>query len=135
VEQAFADVFYFQSRYDDFIAAQNIYQPISGQAADVFSPSNTRTYGVNFNNFNEIFVDGWGFGLDYAFFKTFTLSGNYARQVGRITLRDNAGVVRQDPFGNDIVRRRMSDPEVAAVGRNFFISPENRYNVTLSNPR
>jgi hypothetical protein len=55
--------------------------------------------------------------------------------VGRITLRDNEGVVRKDPFGNDITRRRMSDPEVAAVGRNFFISPENRYNVTLSNPR
>ncbi len=131
----FADVFYFQSRYDDFIAAQNIYQPTTGQAADVFSATTTRTYGINFNNFNEIFVNGWGFGLDFAFYKSFTLSGNYARQVGRITLRDNAGVVRKDPFGSDIVRRRMSDPEVAAVGRNFFISPENRYNVTLSNPR
>jgi outer membrane receptor protein involved in Fe transport len=135
LDKLFADVFYFRSRYDDFIAAQNIIQPINGQVADLANTGATRTYGVNFNNLNEIFVEGWGFGLDYAFFKIFTLSGNYARQVGRITLRDNAGVVRQDPFGNDIVRRRMSDPEVAAVGRNFFISPENRYNVTLSNSR
>jgi outer membrane receptor protein involved in Fe transport len=135
LDKLFADVFYFRSRYDDFIAAQNIIQPINGQVADLANTGATRTYGVNFNNLNEIFVEGWGFGLDYAFFKIFTLSGNYARQVGRITLRDIAGAVRQDPFGNDIVRRRMSEPEVAAVGRNFFISPENRYNVTLSNAR
>jgi outer membrane receptor protein involved in Fe transport len=131
----FADAFYFNSRYDDFIAAQNILQPTNGQSTDLRNTGTTRTYGVNFNNLNEIFVNGWGFGLDYAFYKTFALSGNYTRQVGRITLRDNAGVVRQDPFGNDITRRRMSDPEVAAVGRNFFISPENRYNITLSNAR
>jgi outer membrane receptor protein involved in Fe transport len=135
LNKLFADVFYFRSRYDDFIAAQNILQPTTGQVADLRNTANTRTYGINFNNFNEIYVEGLGLGLDYAFFKSYTLSGNYARQVGRITLRDNAGVVRQDPFGQDITRRRMSDPEVAAVGRNFFISPENRYNVTLSNPR
>jgi iron complex outermembrane receptor protein len=29
----------------------------------------------------------------------------------------------------------MSNPEVSAVGRNFFISPENRYNITLSNAK
>jgi outer membrane receptor protein involved in Fe transport len=131
----FADVFYFNSRYDDFIAAQNIIQPVNGQAADLRNTADSRVYGVNFNNFNEIFVNGWGFGLEYAFYKGFTLAGNYARQVGRITLRDNAGVVRKDPFGSDITRRRMSDPEVAAVGRNFFISPENRYNLTLSNAK
>jgi outer membrane receptor protein involved in Fe transport len=135
LNKLFADVFYFRSRYDDFIAAQNILQPTTGQLTDLRNTANTRTYGINFNNFNEIFVEGLGFGLDYAFYKSFTLSGNYAWQVGRITLRDNEGVVRKDPFGNDITRRRMSDPEVAAVGRNFFISPENRYNVTLSNPR
>jgi iron complex outermembrane recepter protein len=34
-----------------------------------------------------------------------------------------------------IVNRKMSDPDVADAGRNFFISPENRYNFSLSNPK
>ena len=29
----------------------------------------------------------------------------------------------------------MSNLEVSAIGRNFFISPEDRYNITLSNPK
>jgi hypothetical protein len=61
VEQAFADVFYFQSRYDDFIAAQNIYQPISGRRP-TYQPLEYADVRGNFNNFNEIFVDGWGSG-------------------------------------------------------------------------
>jgi iron complex outermembrane recepter protein len=50
-------------------------------------------------------------------------------------LKDNFGVVRKDAFGNEIIKRKMSNPEVSAVGRNFFISPEDRYNVVFSNPK
>jgi len=72
--------------------------------------------------------------VEYAFWKTFSAAFNFANQIGKITLKDNAGVVRKDAFGQDIVKRKMSDLEVSQVGRNFFISPENRFNVTVSNP-
>jgi hypothetical protein len=96
--------------------------------------STFRTYQINFNNFNEIYVNGYGLGAEYAVWKTFALAFNFAHQVGTITLKDNAGNIRKDAFGQDIVKRKMSDLEVSQVGRNFFISPENRFNVTLSNP-
>ena len=131
----FVDAFLYRSRYTDFIAAQNYIQPNTGNVADLKNVSTTTPYQVNFNNSNEIFVKGWGLGLDYSLGKGFTLSGNYARQVGLITRRDNFGVIQTDAFGNDIVKRRMSDPDVAFRGRNFFISPENRYNLTLANSR
>jgi iron complex outermembrane recepter protein len=80
-------------------------------------------------------VNGWGFGADYALGRGFTVAGNYARQVGLITLRDAQGNVRKNRAGEEVVKRKMSDPDVAQLGRNFFISPENRYNITLANPR
>ncbi|MBC7408626.1 MAG: TonB-dependent receptor, partial [Arcicella sp.] len=43
--------------------------------------------------------------------------------------------IRKDAFGTEIIERKMSNPEVAKLGRNFFISPENRYNITLANQR
>ncbi|GAA4452994.1 TonB-dependent receptor [Nibrella saemangeumensis] len=130
----FIDAFLYRSVYTDFIAAQNAWQPNSGQVAD-FRTNAFRALQVNFNNFNEIFVNGWGVGADYVLGRGYSLSGNYARQVGLITLRDARGNVIKDRAGNDVVKRRMSNPEVAQLGRNFFISPENRYNITLSNPR
>lgn len=130
----FIDAFLYQSKYSDFIAAQSFYQPTNGQITD-FNANAYRTLQVNFNNFNEIFVNGWGLGLDYVLPKGFTLSGNYARQVGTITLRDAQGNVRKNRAGEDVVKRKMSDPDVAQLGRNFFISPENRYNLTLANPK
>ncbi|AQG79916.1 TonB-dependent receptor [Spirosoma montaniterrae] len=133
----FIDGFYFHSRYTDFIAAQSFFQLLTpGGGPDAFrTPSNYRTLQVNFNNFNEIFVNGWGFGAEYVLGRGFALSGNYARQVGSITLRDAQGNVRNNRAGEPIVNRRMSDPDVAQLGRNFFISPENRYNISLANPR
>jgi len=130
----YVDAFYFQSVYNDFIATQNYYQPISGNINDLRNASTYRTYQINFNNFNEIYVNGYGVGVEYAFWKTFSAAFNFANQIGKITLKDNAGVVRKDAFGQDIVKRKMSDLEVSQVGRNFFISPENRFNVTVSNP-
>ena len=130
----YLDAFYFQSRYNDFIATQNYYQPLSGNINDLKNASTFRTYQINFNNFNEIYVNGYGLGAEYAVWKTFALAFNFAHQVGTITLKDNAGNIRKDAFGQDIVKRKMSDLEVSQVGRNFFISPENRFNVTLSNP-
>jgi outer membrane receptor protein involved in Fe transport len=131
----YMDVFFYKSNYNDFIATQNYIQPTTGTPADVKNAATSKTYQVNFNNFNEIFVTGYGIGLDYAMGKGWAVSGNYVKQIGDITLKDNAGNIRKDAFGKEIVKRRMSDPVVAQVGRNFFISPEDRCNFTLSNPK
>ncbi|MCX6214420.1 TonB-dependent receptor [Spirosoma sp.] len=130
----YVDAFYFHSKYTDFIAAQSFYQPSNGQISD-FASNAYRTLQINFNNFNEIFVNGWGIGSEYGLGRGFTISGNYAYQVGTVTLRDAQGNVINDNAGNPIVKRKMSNPEVSQKGRNFFISPENRYNLTLSNSR
>lgn len=133
----YVDAFYFHSKYTDFIAAQSFYQlltPGAGVAA-LSNPANYRTLQINFNNFNEIFVDGWGIGVEYGLGRGFTVSGNYAYQVGTITLRDAQGNVRNNRAGEPVIKRKMSDPDVAQLGRNFFISPENRYNISLSNAR
>lgn len=132
----FVDAFYFNSNYNDFIATQNYYQPKTvGQIADLRTSATTTTYAVNFNNFNEIFVSGYGIGLEYALGKGYNFGFNYANQVGSITLKDINGNVLKDAFGNEIVKRKMSNPEVSRVQRNFFISPEDRYNITFSNPK
>jgi len=133
----YVDAYYFGSRYTDFIAAQNVYQllrPTDGPSA-LLSPANYRSLQVNFNNTNEIFVRGAGIGLEYGLGRGYTLSGNYAWQTGLITLRDARGNVRTDRAGVPIEKRKMSNPEVSQLGRNFFISPENRYNISLANPR
>lgn len=133
----YVDAFYFHSKYTDFIAAQSFYQLLTpgGGPAALSNPANYRTLQINFNNFNEIYVNGAGIGLEYGLGRGFTLSGNYTYQVGTVTLRDAQGNVRKNKAGEDVVKRRMSDPDVAQLGRNFFISPENRYNITLANPR
>ncbi len=131
----FVDAFLYQSIYNDFIAAQNMRQPLSGNLADVRNPATFRTLQVNFNNFNEIFVNGWGAGVEYALGKGYNVSGNYARQVGRITLRDAQGNIVKNRAGVEIKNRKMSDPDVSDAGRNFFISPEDRYNFSFSNPK
>lgn len=131
----FLDAFLFNSTYTDFIAAQNMRQPLNGQIADLRTPGTFRTLQVNFNNFNQIFVNGWGAGLEYAFGRGFNVSGNFVHQVGRVTLRDAAGNVIKNRANEEIIKRRMSDPDVADAGRNFFISPENRYNITFGNPK
>lgn len=131
----YVDAFLYRSIYNDFIATQNYIQPNTTNVNDLKSTSTYRVLQVNFNNFNEIFVNGWGLGLEYVLPKGTSISGNYANQVGLITLRDNAGNVRKDAFGAEIVKRRMSEPEVSQVGRNFFISPENRYNISVGNPK
>ena len=135
MNRLYVDAFLYRSIYTDFIAAQNYLQPTSGNVADLKNASTTTSYQVNFNNTNEIFVNGWGLGLEYGLGRGFTVSGNYARQVGLITRRDNFGVIQNDAFGNPIIERKMSDLDVAFRGRNFFISPENRYNISLGNPR
>jgi iron complex outermembrane recepter protein len=132
----FVDAFYYNSKYNDFIAAQNVLQSTTVGSQDALkNAATTKTYQVNFNNFNEIFVTGYGLGLEYALGKGYNVGFNYAKQIGDITLKDNLGVTRKDGFGAEIVKRRMSAPEVAAVGRNFFISPEDRFNVSFSNPK
>ena len=132
----YIDAFYFNSTYNDFIAAQNVSQPFTaGTVTDLKAAATTRNYGVNFNNFNEIYVNGWGLGLDYALGGGYNVSANYANQVGTITLKNNFGVIVKDVFGTDIVKRKMSDPVVSRTQRNFFISPENRFNLVLSNPK
>jgi iron complex outermembrane receptor protein len=131
----FVDAFYYQSTYNDFIAAQNVLQSKTGQIDGLKTGSSTTVYQANFNNFNEIYVKGYGLGLEYALGKGYNIGFNYAKQIGTITLKDNFGVTRKDGFGDEIVKRKMSDPVVAAVGRNFFISPEDRFNIVFSNPK
>ena len=131
----YVDAFYFHSEYSDFIAAQNIVQPKSGDVNDLKTAANSNAFALNFNNFNQIYVDGWGLGLDYALGGGYNLSANYAYQTGTITLKDAFGVVVKDAFGNEVIKRKMSDPVVSKVQRNFFISPENRFNIVFSNPR
>ena len=131
----YIDAFYYQSQYKDFIATQNYVQPKSGTTDDLKNAASSTTYQINFNNFNQIYVNGYGLGVDYAIGKGYTIGANFANQVGLITLKDNAGNTRKDPFGNEIIKRKMSNLEVAQVGRNFFISPENRYNITFSNAK
>lgn len=130
----YVDAFYFHSQYTNFIAAQSFYQPTNGRIAD-FATNAYRTLQINFNNYNEIFVDGWGIGSEYGLGRGFTISGNFAHQVGTVTLRDAQGNVVNDNAGVPIIKRKMSNPEVSQKGRNFFISPENRYNLTLGNAR
>jgi hypothetical protein len=110
-------------------------QPLNGQIADLRNPATYRTFQVNFNNFNEIFVNGWGLGLEYAIGRGFNISGNYAHQVGTVTLRNAQGIVIKNRAGEEIINRKMSDPDVSDAGRNFFISPENRYNISFGNPK
>ena len=128
-----ADVFYFHSKYTNFIAAQSFYQSTNGQITD-FATNNYRTLQISVNNANDIFVNGWGFGTDYRLGRGFTIGGNFAHQVGTVTLRDAQGNSINDNAGVPIIKRKMSNPEVAQKGRNFFNSPENRYNIILSNP-
>ncbi len=134
----FVDAFYFGSKYTDFIAAQNFAQSIgaSPSIAD-FKPggAGSRPLQINFNNFNEINVSGFGFGLEYVLPKGYALSGNFANQVGRVTLKDAQGNILKDRSGAELNNVKMSDPNVAQIARNFFISPENRYNISFGNPK
>ena len=131
----YIDAFYFHSEYSDFIAAQNIVQPKSGDVNDLKTAATSNAFALNFNNYNQIYVDGWGLGLDYALGEGYNLSANYAYQNGTITLKDAFGVTVKDVFGNEVIKRKMSDPVVSKVQRNFFISPENRFNIVFSNPK
>ncbi len=131
----YIDAFYFGSTYSDFIAAQNMRQPATGQIAELKSPTTFRTLQVNFNNYNQIYVNGFGVGVDYAIGNGFNVGVNYANQIGRITLKTPQDSIAKNRAGVEIVKRRMSDPDVADAGRNFFISPENRFNITFGNPK
>ncbi len=133
----YVDAFYYQSKYNDFIATQN-YQQLKTAGSPLIgfkNAANYVTYQVNFNNFNEIYVNGFGVGVEAVLGGGYNLGVNYANQIGTITLKDAAGNTLKDAFGVDIVKRKMSNLEVSRVQRNFFISPENRYNITLSNPK
>lgn len=134
IQNKFAiDAFYFHSKYTDFITTQTIYQPNTGQITDL-SKEAYRVVQVNLNTRSDIIVDGWGAGLEYNLGRNFTLMGNYVHQVGLITLRDLQGNLVDDNIGVPIIKRKMSKPEVAQKGRNYFNTPENRYNISLNNP-
>ena len=127
------DAFYFHSKYTNVLTTQNFYQPTNNQIADLDSGA-YRILQINYNTSNEVFVNGWGLEAAYALGRGFTLSGNYVYQAGTITLRDAQGNVLNDNAGLPIIKRKMSNPEVAQKGRNYFNSPENRYTISLSNP-
>ncbi|SFE63438.1 TonB-dependent receptor [Spirosoma endophyticum] len=133
----YIDAFYFASRYTDLITPQTEYQLLTpgGGATALLTPANYRTLQVNVNSANEVFVRGAGIGLEYGLGEGFTVSGNYTHQIGLITLHDARGSIRNDLAGVPVVKRKISNPEVVQLGRTFFNTPENRYNITLSNPR
>ncbi|WP_460964893.1 TonB-dependent receptor [Spirosoma litoris] len=133
-DKLYIDATYFQSKYSDFIVAQRFYQPTTGQISDLTTNA-YRVLQINYNNTNEVFVKGWAVGAEYGLGKGFSLSGNYAHQVGTVTLRDAQGNVINDNAGAPIIKRKMSNPEVVQKGRNYFNSPENRYNISLNNPQ
>ncbi|MBD2756430.1 TonB-dependent receptor [Spirosoma validum] len=133
----YIDAFYFASHYTDFSTTQTLYQlltPGAGAAA-LLIPANYRTLQVNTNTANEAFVRGVGIGVEYGLGDGFMLRGNYTYQNGLVTLYDTEGSIRNDLAGAPVIKRKMSNPEVAQLGRNFFNTPENRYNLTLCNPR
>ncbi|WP_420148099.1 TonB-dependent receptor domain-containing protein [Spirosoma sp.] len=131
------DAFYFSSQYSDLLSFQTLYQLLTPGTSTtaLLSSVNYRTLQVNVNNRNEAFVRGAGLTIDYNLGDGFTLKGNYTHQIGLVTLRDDQGVIRTDLAGAPVIKRKMSDPEVVQLSRNFFNSPENRYTVSLSNPR
>ena len=128
------DAYYFHSQYTDFITAQTVYQPVNNRVADL-STGAYRMLQVYRNSPNDIFVNGWAIGGEYLLTRGFALSGNYTYQIGTITLRDAQGNVLNDNAGVPISKRSMNAPEVIQKERNYFNSPENRYNISLSNPR
>ena len=136
-DKFYIDAFYFASRYTDLLATQTIYQLITPGTSTtaLVSSSNYRTLQVNVNNTSDVYVRGAGLRVEYSLGDGFTLGGNYTYQTGLITLRDDQGNIRNDLSGAPVIKRKMSNPEVAQLGRNFFNTPENRYNISFSNPR
>lgn len=131
------DAFYFSSHYTDVLTAQTVYQLLTPGASTtaLLSSANYRTLQVDHNSPNDVFVKGAGISVAYGLGDGFTLSGNYAYQVGLITLRHADGSLRSDLSGSPVIKRKMSNPDVAQLGRNYFNSPENRYVISLANPR
>lgn len=127
------DAFYFHSQYTNFLTTQPFGQPADGQPTN-FATNAYRTLYLAVNSTNDLFVNGGGFGAEYSLWRSFTLSGNFTHQVGTVTLRDAAGNLISDNDGVPIVNRRMSNPAVVQKGRNYFNSPENRYNLSVANP-
>lgn len=126
------DAYYFHSHYTDLITAQTFYQTNNAEISDLTTGA-YRTLQINFNNFNEVFVNGAGVNLSYELGRGYLLNGNYAYQTGAVTLHDAKGAIVKDNTGADIVKRKMSNPDVVQKGRNYFNSPENRFNISLSN--
>lgn len=128
------DAFYFHSKYTDLIMVQRFYQPLNNELDDLPRNDN-RILAIHTNSRNDVFVNGFGVALDYTIGRGYTLSGNYTYQVGTVTLRDAQGAIVNDNAGFPISQRKMSNPEVVQKGRNYFNSPESRYNLSLSNAR
>ena len=131
--QVSMEILYFQSRYTGLLTTQTLYQPTNGQITD-FAQNAYRTLQINANSTSDVLVRGWAVGGELVNKREFRLSGNFSHQVGLITLYDAQGSAVNDNAGRPIVNQKMSNPEVAQKGRNYFNSPENRYNLMLSNP-
>ena len=122
----YIDAYYYHSTYTDFIANQNIVQPKNGITTDLLSASTSATFALNSNNANQVYVNGVGIGVDYNLPSGFKLSTNYSFAAGSI--KDAANKVTYSV--QDGLKRNSTTN--AIVGRQFFNSPKNRYNITLS---
>ena len=123
----FVDVYYYQSTYTDFIANKGIIQPRNGNQTDLLTAANSLVFQLNSNNLNKVYVNGIGIGLDYNLPKGFKIATNFSNSTGKIKDAVNK-------FTYSVQEGLQRNPTTnAIVGRQFFNSPKNRTNITLSN--
>ena len=123
----YIDLYYYRSIYTDFIANQTIVQPKNGNQADLLTANTSSAFALNSNNANQVFVNGVGVGLDYNLPAGFKIATNFSHASGKIKDALNK-------FDYSIQEGLQRNPTTnAIVGRQFFNSPKNRYNVSLSN--
>lgn len=108
----FADVYYYNSTYKDFIVGNNLLATSGTYAGQVF--------GMQSNYDQDIKTHGFGLGLDYALPSNFALGGN----VSNNTLR--AGGVKM--FSTEMNKAVLDDG--SDIG---FNTPKFRYSVTFGN--
>ncbi|GAA4435275.1 hypothetical protein GCM10023091_11440 [Ravibacter arvi] len=111
-ESLFADVYYYNSTYKDFIVGNNL-MVTSG-------PNSGQIFGMQGNYEKDIKTHGFGLGLDYILPYHFNLGGN----ISNNTLR--AGGVKM--FSSEMNKAVLDDG--SDIG---FNTPKFRYSLTLGN--
>ncbi len=124
-EKLFVDVYYFNSTYSDFIAAQPVRQGkgTTGSIDSLRTNNSSNAFNYNFNRNVQQYVTGWGLSLEYNL-AGYRIGGNIAQANGYSDVLINGQ--------NE--RRLLSDTANTKIGRNFFNSPEWRGNLSVNKP-